>query len=161
MLVACVGNTVRGDDGFGPAVAAGLSGCLPARVDLIETGIGSLGIVHELMNGYGGLVLVDAVDRGAPPGTVFVLVPEVPETTEPTLEDWRAQLADLHLAEPSRVLRLARAAGALPEHVLFVGCQPEMCDGFSEVLSSAVAAAVPTATRRVRDVVQELLAQLD
>lgn len=158
VLVACVGNLLRGDDGFGLAVAAGLTE-LPARVDLIETGIGGLGIVHQLMDGYGAVIVVDAVDRGAAPGTLFVLVPDVADVTEPRLEDWRAQCADLHLAEPSRVLRLARAAGVLPARVLVVGCQPETCD-FNEGLSHHVAAAVPVAIRRVRELVEEVLLQL-
>lgn len=160
VLVACVGNPLRGDDGFGFAVAARLQGRLPAGADLIETGIAALGIVHQLMDGYGGLILVDAIERGARPGTVFVLAPEVPQVTEPTLEEWRAQFADLHLAEPSRILRLARAAGVLPAHVVVVGCQPEMCDDFDEGLSLHVAAAVPVATRRVQDLVDDLLVEL-
>ncbi len=159
VLVACVGNPLRGDDGFGLAVWAALEGGLPAGVDLIETGIGGLGIVHQLMDGYAGLIVVDAVDRGAPPGTVLVLVPEVPEVTEPTLEEWHQQVADLHFAEPSRVLRLARALGALPDHVLVVGCQPQRCEEFGEGLSRRVAAAVPIATHRVRQIVDELLAK--
>lgn len=160
MLVACVGNPLRGDDGFGLAVADQLNGCLPADAELIETGIGGLGIVHELMTGYGGLVVVDAVERRASPGTLFVLVPEVPEVAEPTLEDWQAQFADLHLSEPSRILRLARAAGVLPERVLVVGCQPERCDAFEEHLSTHVAEAVPVVTRRVRELVGRLLMEL-
>lgn len=160
VLVACVGNPLRGDDGFGFAVAARLQGSLPAGADLIETGIGGLGIVHQLMNGYGGLIVVDAVERGFAPGTVFVLDPEVPAVTELTLEEWRAQFADLHLAEPSRILRLARAADVLPEHLLVVGCQPQRCEEFEEGLSRHVAAALPVATRRVQELVDELLAEL-
>ena len=160
VLVACVGNLLRGDDGFGLAVAGCLHGRLPPGVDLIETGIAGLGIVHQLMDGYGGLIVVDAVERHAVPGTVVVLVPEVPEVREPTLEEWRAQIADLHLAEPSRLLRLARAAGVLPEHVFIVGCQPETCEEFEEGLSAQVAAAVPVATRRIHDLVDELLSEL-
>lgn len=106
VLVACVGNLLRGDDGFGLAVAARLQDRLPVGADLIETGIPGLRIVHQLMDGYGGLIVVDAVGRGASPGTVLVLVPEIPEVTESTLEDWHPQVADLHLAEPSRIFRL-------------------------------------------------------
>ena len=157
MLVACVGNTLRGDDGFGIAVAAELQEGLPAGADLIETGIGGIGIVHQLMDGYDGLIIVDAVERSALPGTVFVLVPQVPHVDTPTFDEWRAQLADLHLAEPSRVLRIARAAGVLPPQVLVVGCQPETCEDFEERLSAPVAGAVPVAAGRVRRLVDDLL----
>ncbi len=160
VLVACVGNLLRGDDSFGLAVAARLRGRLPRGAELIETGIGGLGIVHELMDGYGGLIVVDAVERRARPGTVLLLVPEIPEVTQPTFEDWQAQIADLHLAEPSRILRLARAAGVLPERVLIVGCQPEKCEEFEEGLSRPVTAAVAVAARRVKELVEELVVDL-
>jgi hydrogenase maturation protease len=160
VLVACVGNALRGDDGFGIAVAAALDGALPEGADLIETGIGGLGIVHQLMDGYGALIIVDAVERAAQPGTVSVLIPQVPRVQTPTLEQWREQLADLHLAEPSRVLRIAKAAGVLPEHVLIVGCEPHACDDFTEGLSRHVAAAVPIAARRVQELLDDLLARM-
>ncbi len=157
VLVACVGNILRGDDGFGIAVATALQNTLPAGVDLIETGIGSLSIVHQLMDGYTALVVVDAVERTSAPGTVFVLEPRVPDVHTPTFEEWREQLADLHLAEPTRVLRIAHAAGVLPTQVFLVGCQPLTCEDFQERLSRHVAAAVPVAARRVRQLVAELL----
>ncbi len=157
VLVACVGNTLRGDDGFGIAVAAELDGSLPEDADLLETGIGGIGIVLSLMEGYDALVIVDAVERNAQPGTVFVLVPQVPETATPTFDDWLAQLSDMHLAEPSRILRIARAVGVLPEQVLVVGCQPETCEDFTETLSAPVAAAVPVAASRVRELLAELI----
>ncbi len=148
VLVACVGNPLRGDDGFGVEVAAQLQGSLPDRVDLIETGIGGLGILQQLMEGYRGLIVVDAIERSAPAGTVFVLIPQIPKITEPTMEEWQGQYADLHLAEPSRILRIARAADVLPEQVLVVGCQPATCEEFHQGLSPDVAAAVPIVTQR-------------
>jgi hydrogenase maturation protease len=158
VLVACVGNPLRGDDGFGIAVAAELDGSLPEHADLVETGIGGIGIVHALMDGYDALVIVDAVERDAEPGTLFVLVPQVPDVATPTFDEWLAQLSDMHLAEPSRILRIARAAGVLPGQVLVVGCQPETCEDFAEVLSPRVAACVPLAADRVRELVVEVVA---
>jgi hydrogenase maturation protease len=157
VLVACVGNPLRGDDGFGVAVAVELDGTLPEEADLLETGIGGIGIVHALMEGYSALVIVDAVELHARPGEVFVLVPQVPDIATPTFDEWLAQLSDMHLAEPSRILRIARAACVLPEHVLVVGCQPETCEDFAEVLSAPVAASVPVAAERVRELVLEVL----
>jgi hydrogenase maturation protease len=157
VLVACVGNALRGDDGFGIAVAAELEGSLPEEAALLETGIGGIGIVHALMDGYSALVVVDAVERHAQPGTVFVLVPQVPDIATPTFDEWLAQLSDMHLAEPSRILRIAGAAGVLPGHVLVVGCQPETCEDFAQVLSGPVAASVPVAADRVRELVAEVI----
>ena len=153
VLVACVGNVLRGDDGFGQAVERRLAadGSLPPGVDLIETGIGGLAIVQQLMCGYDALIVVDAVDRGAAPGTLFVLEPEVPEPDTLPLDQWRERFSNLHLAEPSRVFLLARALGVLPERVLLVGCQPLQCEDVGLTLSPPVAAAVEEAGRRVRE----------
>ena len=157
VLVACVGNVLRGDDGFGPAVERRLAadGSLPPGVDLIETGIGGMGIVQQLLAGYQVLIVVDAVDHGEAPGTLFVLEPEVPEPGALSLDEWRERFSNLHLAEPSRVFLLARALGVLPERVLVVGCQPLACDDFTQTLSPPVAAAVGLAARRVRELATE------
>jgi hydrogenase maturation protease len=144
LLVACVGNVLRGDDGFGPAVAARLEGALPDEVELIETGIGGIALVQELLAGCDGLVLVDAVDEGASPGTVFRIEPEVEEA---------AHVADVHLANPERVLGMAKTMNALPERVVIVGCQPAAVDDLGEGLSPAVGAAVERAVEAVRDTV--------
>ncbi len=145
ILVAGVGNLLRGDDGFGPAVAARLDG-LPDGIDVVETGIGGIALLQELIAGCDGLVLVDAVDRGAPPGTVFVLEPEVGEAVH---------VPDVHLANPDRVLTMAKALGALPERVVIVGCQPAETDELEQRLSPAVEAAVSRAVEKVEQTVRE------
>jgi len=142
-LVAGVGNVLRRDDGFGPAVVARL-GKLPAGVDVVETGIGGIALLHELMAGCDGLVVVDAVDRGESPGTVVVLEPEVGEAEH---------VPDVHLANPQRVLEMAKALGVLPERVLIVGCQPADVDELDDRLSPKVESAVAQAVDRVREIV--------
>ena len=136
IVVAGVGNILRGDDGFGPAVTE-LLGHLPAGADVVETGIGGIALLQELMAGCDGLVLIDAVDRGAEPGTLFAITPEV-EAAE--------HVPDVHLANPHRVLSMAKTMGILPDRVLIVGCQPldveEMCQGLSPPVQHALAPAV-------------------
>jgi hydrogenase maturation protease len=150
VLVACVGNLLRHDDGFGVAVARELEArSLPDGVDLIETGIGGMTVVQQLMSGYDALVVVDAVDRDAPAGTLWILEPEVEEPSKIDREEWRAMFQNLHLAEPHRIFLLAKSLGALPPIVRIVGCQPEDIDTMDERLSPAVARAVPAAADRV------------
>ena len=146
VLVACVGNVLRGDDGFGPAVAARLEQAdLPGPSTVLETGIGGIALIQELMLGYDGLVLVDAVDRGAEPGTVFVLSPEVGDAVH---------VADVHLANPERVLTYAKAMGHLPARVAIVGCQPQHADLLGQALSSPVEAAVDVAVERIEELLR-------
>lgn len=144
ILVACVGNVLRGDDGFGPAVAERLGDDLPDGAELIETGIGGVALLGELLAGCSGLILIDAVDRGAEPGTVFVLDPEVSEGEH---------VADVHLANPDRVLSMAKSMRALPDRLLIVGCQPGDTDELGAPLSAPVHHAVGVAAVRVREAV--------
>lgn len=146
ILIACVGNVLRRDDGFGHAVAARLVG-LPSEVTVVETGIGGIDLLQELMLGYDGLLVVDAVDRGGEPGTIFVIRPEVDAA--------EAHVPDVHLANPQRVLSMAKALDCLPPRVGIVGCQPGDVDGLGEPLTPAVERAVDVAVASLREVVDE------
>lgn len=139
-----MGNVLRLDDGFGYAVAARLRD-LPPGVEVLESGIGGMMLVQELMVGCDGLVIVDAVDRGAAPGTLFVIEPEV---------DPPSNVGDIHLSNPDRVLALAKGLGCLPDRLLLVGCQPKDVDGVGERLSPAVERAVDVAVERVHAIVR-------
>jgi hydrogenase maturation protease len=148
VLVGCVGNVLRSDDGFGPAVAERLTG-LPEGAEVVETGIGGIALLQELLAGCDGLVLIDAVDRGEAPGTVFVIEPQVLDSEH---------VPDVHLANPERVLTMAKAMRALPERVLIVGCQPAEVDELERGLSPTVERAVEVAAARVEEAVREWLA---
>jgi hydrogenase maturation protease len=147
ILVAGVGNVLRGDDGFGPAVTL-LLGHLPDGAEVVETGIGGIALLQELMVGCDGLVLIDAVDRGAPPGTVFVLEPEVGEGVHQP---------DVHLANPDRVLSMAKTMGFLPDRVRIIGCQPAELDELCQGLSPIVQRALPFAVEKIEEIVNAWL----
>jgi hydrogenase maturation protease len=143
ILVAGVGNVLRGDDGFGPAVTE-LLGHLPDGVDVVETGTGGIALLQELMVGCDGLVLIDAVDRGAAPGTVFVLEPDVSPGVH---------VPDVHLANPDRVLSMAKTMGFLPDRVRIIGCQPLDVDELCQGLSPVVTRALPFAVQQIEEIV--------
>jgi len=150
VLVAGVGNVLRRDDGFGPAVVDRL-GELPDGVRVVETGIGGVALLQELLAApLEGLVLVDAMDRGAHPGTVFLLEPNVVEAEH---------VADVHLANPDRVLSMALSMGALPPRVAIVGCQPEDADELGEALTPTVQRAIGAAFKLVHDTLDDWLAR--
>jgi len=147
IVVGCVGNVLRGDDGFGPAVAGRLAD-LPPGVEVLESGIGGVALLQELLTGCDGLVVVDALDRGAPPGTVFVVEPEIADDDH---------VPDMHLATPERVLAAARGLGCLPARVVIVGCQPADADEVGIGLSPPVQRGVEVAAAEVRATVAEWL----
>jgi hydrogenase maturation protease len=158
VLVACFGNVLRGDDGFGTAVAAVLgSPPLPAGVEVMDVGIGGIHLVQELMRSpVDLLVIVDAVDLGLDAGTVVVQRPEVADVTLLPDAERRDQLADMHLATPERALRLARGLGALPPSTLLVGVQTTDTERVGEGLSANTATAVVAAAAEVRRIVAGL-----
>jgi hydrogenase maturation protease len=149
IIVGCVGNVLRGDDGFGPAVAERLTD-LPEGAEVVETGIGGIALLQEMLAGCDGLILIDAVDRGERPGTLFLIEPEVQDGEH---------VPDVHLANPERVLTMAKAMGGLPDRVLIVGCQPAEIDELTRELSPAVKRAVDEAAIRVRDTAERWLAE--
>ncbi len=150
VLVAGVGNLLRAADGFGIEVARRLDGReLPEGVRVVETGIGGVALVQELLEGWDALVVVDAMDRGRPPGTVMLVVTDVVDVESLTWEQPHDLLADMHLATPERALMLARALGVLPAEVLMVGCQPVNAEWLGEGLSAPVAAAVDVAVSEI------------
>ena len=146
-----MGNVLRGDDGFGVAVAQRLQqDGLPDGVRVLDVGIGGIHLVQELHDRYDVLIVVDAVDVGRAPGTVVTIRPSVREPDGPD------DLADMHYADPERALMLAGALGLLPDAVWLVGAQPEDGQTVGYGLSNAVDGAVETAAAEVRRLLVDL-----
>jgi hydrogenase maturation protease len=153
ILVAGIGNVFLGDDGFGVEVARALALRPPADgVDVVDFGIRGMDLVYALLDGYDGVILVDALPLDdAEPGTLAVLRPEIPGDADAAL--------DVHALHPARVLALAATLGPLPEHVLVVGCQPGILpeeDEWSEI-DIELGAPVRAAVERAADLIAGLL----
>ena len=158
ILIAGVGNVLRGDDGFGVEVAQALSRSnnLPDGVTVFEGGIAGIALVQELMDGYDALIVADAVERGGAPGTIYVIEPDITDPSTLAPAALHASLADAHYTEPSKVLVLAKALGVLPPQVFIVGCQPAGYDELGAELSDAVRAAVQVAISRIESLIETL-----
>ncbi len=157
ILVACFGNVLRGDDGFGVVVAQRLvEDGVPPGVRVLDIGIGGIHLVQELLDPVDALVVVDAVDVGRPPGTVVVIDPEVTDVAALPIDQRRDALADMHYATPDRAFTLARGLGVLPPVTVVVGCQPLDAQRYGEGLSEPAAAAVDAAITAVRTTVAAL-----
>ena len=142
VVVAAFGNELRGDDGFGIAVLRRLeqSQQTQQEVTLLEVGTAGLRLAQELLTPCDRLIVVDAMTRGGPPGTVYVL--KVDEVAA-------ARDIDMHLAVPSRALSVAQALGALPAETFLVVCEPADVDELTMELSDSVRAAVDVAANHV------------
>lgn len=144
VLVAGVGNVLKGDDGFGVSLARRLMSRpdLPAAMKVIETGIGGMSLVQELMDGYGAVVVADAYRKGGAPGSLYLLEPALPDLSSLGQHELRDYFADTHYATPMRALSLLARIGKLPAVVRVLGCEPAAAEELRIGLSPAVAAAV-------------------
>jgi hydrogenase maturation protease len=144
ILVAGIGNTWLGDDGFGSEVVKRLEAReLPPGTVVFDFGTGGLDLAYEVMRGYDALVLVDVSRQGDEPGTLYVME-ALEEEVEAGIED--GQVLNPHGMDPQTVLRFVRTLGAWPGKVLVVACEPttvgEMGIGLSEQVERAVDGAV-------------------
>lgn len=158
VLVVGVGNVLRGDDMFGVEIVRRLEQMnLPPSVRVTETGIAGISLVQELMAGYEAVLIIDAVARGKPPGTLVMLEPTVPDPTSMTTEQRRMFFSDLHQADPSIGLMMARAVGHLPARVRVLGCEVGETDELLIDMTPPVAAAVPQAIKMALHTLREWL----
>ena len=160
ILIACIGNIFLGDDAFGVEVARLLLQLpWPPGVHVEDFGIRGVDLAYSLLDGYDVAIFVDAAQRGHPPGTLFVIEPDLAEIASAAPES-RATI-DAHSMDPAKVLRTAASMGAKVSRVLVVGCEPSPPPADEDVqmepsppVKDAVARAVPL----VRDLVDSLLA---
>lgn len=142
-----LGNILREDEGAGIHVIHHLESApdLPAGVRLMDGGTGGLHLVGEVADSR-ALVVVDAAELGAEPGTVRVLSGDDLDRFVNRPSGWNVH--DVGLPD------LFAAAGLLPEGLpqrrAVVAVQPASF-AWSERPSAAVAAALPEAARLVRE----------
>ena len=131
ILVACVGNIFRSDDGFGVEVAGRLAGAeVPEGTRIEDFGIRSVHLAYELMEGYD---VLRARRHGGPAGRAARLA--LPDRAGPGVAPRAARPAsfpqgpvDAHDLPPGGVLSLLPDLGGQVGRVLVVGCRPETLD---------------------------------
>jgi hydrogenase maturation protease len=155
ILVAGIGNIFMGDDAFGCEVVKHLcQRTWPDNVRVVDFGIRGFDLAYALLDGYDLTILIDATPRGAEPGTVYTIEPEVNEFDD---IDGQAPMVETHGMNPMRVLRMVKSMGGLFKRILLVGCEPETF-GPEEGhigLSAPVEAAVGQAVKVVMALVEE------
>lgn len=151
ILIAGIGNIFAGDDAFGVEVIRELTQHpLPEAVFAKDFGIRSYDLAYAMMDGYWTTILVDATSRGQPPGTVYLIEPDVDAINGQTN-------VDAHCLNPVAVLQLVQALGGKLGKLYLVGCEPEVLDSDEIGLSPSVRAAVPQAVQMIEFLVHRLL----
>jgi hydrogenase maturation protease len=126
---------------------------MPAGVRVIDFGIRGLDLAYELSGGeYDVAILVDAVARGGPPGTLYVIEPS--ETSANAM----VPIVEAHALDPMRVLALARSLGETAACVYILGCEPARLEDEAENmgLSPAVEAALDEAIVMILSLIERL-----
>jgi len=146
IAVLGLGNLMRADDAVGMVVLQLMQADrrVPQSISLIEGGTLGLDLLYPL-NGVTHLLAIDAVDLGAPPGTLLRFEGD--------------EIADLpisksvHLLGFSDLIGAMRLSGSAPEHIVVLGVQPERIEWgtrLTPIVDSAVAALVNSAIRQLR-----------
>jgi hydrogenase maturation protease len=147
-VIIGLGNPLLGDDGIGLAALQRLRAewSLPDSVELLDGGIWGMRLLPDIEEAD-RLVLVDAIDVAAVPGTLQVLErDEIPRYLETKLSPHQVDLRD--------VLALADLRGTLPRETVAIGLQPAAVEWSEEMSREARAgldALVETVVRRLED----------
>jgi hydrogenase maturation protease len=158
-LIAGLGNIFEGDDGFGVEVAQALSATQwPAGVELRDYGIRGVHLAYQLLEGYDLVVIVDAVQRGGEPGTIYVIEHAADESATEPAQD--APILDAHDLAPDGVLALVPMLGGTLGRVMVIGCEPATIAP-AIGLSQPVAGSVEKAAQLVTEIVLSAYAGAD
>ncbi len=143
ITIGGIGNVLMGDDGVGPYFARTLEAQydFESGVQVVDFGTPGLDFVVHIA-GLDALILVDAVDNGAAPGTVTVY------RREQILEAPVPMRLDPHQPALKESILIADLDGNGPKDVILIGISGEKY-GFNNALTEKVRSAVDGAIQTV------------
>jgi hydrogenase maturation protease len=148
VLLLGVGNLLLGDDGFGVHLINSLSDIpFPPNVQVLEAGTVShqlIPLLHEIDH----LIVIDVVETGDTPGSIFRFSPEDMRFT-------KEQMVSLHQISLIDVLAMAEMTGKRPKTTI-IGVQPKDVSNWSLELTEPVKAVMP----KVRELIMEELRKI-
>jgi len=148
VLVACLGNPDRGDDGVGAAVAQALKGKLPADVILMTRSGDMLSLIDD-WSGVDAVVCVDAAATMETPGRIHRI--------DLKTESLPANMAVTsgHAFGLAEAVQLARTLGLAPAEIVVYAVEGGCFEGGAE-MTAAVTGAVAEVARLVIEEVRLL-----
>jgi len=134
VLVLGVGNLLLKDEGIGVHVARKLMDMdLPPHVEVLEGGTSGFDLLDDI-EGREKVVVVDTVQAGQPPGTLYRMSRE-------DIEDRPKQRLSLHDIDMTDLLKLSDLLGVeKPAEVIIIGVEPKDMETASMELSPEVEA---------------------
>jgi hydrogenase maturation protease len=150
ILVLGVGNLVLTDEGVGVHVARRMQGMdLPPDVDVMDGATGGFDLLDDI-EGRKKVIVVDTVNGGEAPGTIYRMTAEDIEETE------KARLS-LHEIDVTDLLKLADLFEIQKPEIVIIGIEPKDMDSASMELSPEIEAKVP----RLIELVMKEIGQID
>ena len=154
VLVLGLGNLLLGDDGLGLELLAEMSKNAVLwgdQVAFVDGGTQGMMLLNEI-SARPAVLILDAVDRGAEPGTVHALRDR--DVTECRVS--RSKTA--HEGNAGELLAAAALVGESPQEVAVVGVQPaEVATGIG--LSETVKKSVRPALLQAESILSEMIAR--
>ncbi|MDA8096147.1 MAG: hydrogenase maturation protease [Clostridia bacterium] len=141
-IVLGLGNILMQDDGIGVRVIEALQDTeLPDGVELVDAGTGVYSLIYDL-EGADRIIVVDAVQGGGEPGTVYRIPGE-------ELDSFRDEAVSTHDIRFPEVMTILAQHGHHPAVVVY-GVEPAEVDLGME-LTPSVMAVLPRVTALVLD----------
>jgi hydrogenase maturation protease len=143
-VVIGLGNPLMGDDGLGLAALERLRDGwdVPAGVELVDGGTWGMNLL-PVIEDAGRVLLIDAIEIGAAPGTEIVIERD-------HLPRYLATKISPHEVDMRDVLALAELRGTLPRLTTAVGLQPariELSEQLSDVIGARLDGLLVTVVR--------------
>ena len=149
IVVLGIGNTLFGDDGFGPATARLIlrSEEVPSDVCVLDVGTAIMPVLFDIMLSDGApkrLIILDTVNLGKRPGELVRLsVEQLPQT--------RGGVFSFHTFSARRILQELRDRKSV--EVIILACQAE---NIPSEIQEGLSKPVQDAVRRAAQVVLEM-----
>jgi hydrogenase maturation protease len=123
ILILGIGNILLKDEGVGVHVVNKLKEMpLPDNIEVLDGGTAGLDLV-DFIAGRKKLVVIDAVNAGGKPGTIYRL-------TEENLNIKPKAIMSFHEIDFMDALLMSETMGGKPEEIVVIGVEPkDMSDG--------------------------------
>lgn len=141
ILILGVGNTLKADDGVGPAVCEGLKPILPGQV--IDGGTAPENYLQKILDfGPKLMLIIDAMDFGGKAGAIRLFEPD----------ELGGAFSSTHALNPRTFMDII--AGQCGAEIVYIGIQPgDLMMGGG--MTSAMAAAAGECIRVIKAVLNE------
>ena len=145
-LIVCIGNDLVADDAVGHEVFLRLQhSVLPGMVRLEYAAVGGVALLDRLTGEEGSMIVVDAVQFGALPGTIHC----IPWDELPVLHAGALSGHDIGLKEMIEIGRLLYPE-KLPHNIILVGIEGRCFNRTCNYMTPETAAAIDDAVHLIQ-----------